>query len=314
MLLAQFFGDTKNNTDPCPAMNHTTVAANHPTFKAAWTCRSILETGVITPFDVTHGADMVMKRVGENQLSRNQVLLSWASIGGVVGAWIFMPGPFALGCTGLALVSAQQLATAWRRNKDAAEGYILESRHMLQMIRVGRYQRLSDALNETFSNPEARSAGDLNRGKVFGFILARALRVLGVPPTDIFQAVCKRCSADQYRHPLVISLRAKLAEEGFIAHSTPTQEQRPKTESPLSLHYSEAQALPPGLPPELLEVLDHAHLLSALRARDLNRINFAKQVLLQRLDTTTVRYSDRRNKNLSTGGADPRLHQPPALP
>ncbi len=112
----------------------------------------------------------------------------------------------------------------------------------------------------------------------------------------------------------MISLRAKLAEEGFIAHSTPTQEQRPKTESPLSLHYSEAQALPPGLPPELLEVLDHAHLLSALRARDLNRINFAKQVLLQRLDTTTVRYSDRRNKNLSTGGADPRLHQPPALP
>lgn len=314
MLLAEFFGDKANNTDPCPAINHTTVAANHPTYKAAWTCRSILETGVITPFDVIHGADMVMKRVGENQFSRNQALLAWASIGGVVGAWIFMPGPFAIGCTGLAVVSAQRLASAWQTNKDIAEGYVLESAHMLQMIRVGRYQRLSDALNETFGNPEARGAADINRGKVLGFILARALRVLRVPPEEIFEGVCTQCSGNQYRHPLEISLRKKLAEKDFIAHSTPKQEHSPKTALPLSLHYTNTQALPPGLPPELLEVLDHVHLLSALRERDLNRSSFAKQVLLQRLDTTTVSYTDRSNNNLSTVPANPRLHQPTTLP
>jgi hypothetical protein len=194
--------------------------------------------------------------------------VSWLALGAIGLSVFAAPVPVTIGVTVLGALASQRLASDFRLEGDVATGYLLEAQHAFHTIRRGIHQDIDQILANTFWNAEHREHF-YNVGRGQGFLLARALRVLGADPLATFVTLCENLHVTQPGNPLLQNLYERLQ-----AHDAPLPlylEAIFHPDCPIRNEYTETRTL--------IEILDAVYFTSAIRQRDVIRSHFAEYVL-----------------------------------
>ena len=230
--------------------------------------QSLLSTGLLPRDDIRESIEVTRLSALNQASDPAKSFTNWIATSAVIATWMFNPPVIS------AIITIGCIALAGRSLKDraitlnVAEGYILETLDASQAIHTENPSPIGDALNKYFGDPSDR-ANYCNHWRSDGFVIARALRVLGHPTEKTFELFRDHSAIHHYANELTAIVRGLLSD-----HEAPVPPSMlvPFIEDP---EYGDTWIKTN----HLLETLNTVYFANAIVDKEVTRREFAKFIV-----------------------------------